>query len=59
MIGRCNTRIAEEEEARGSSNSKFSRGSRRGNPGFSESKDINVASISEITNDGIFNRVKK
>jgi len=43
MIGRCSTRIAEEEEARGSSIAKFGRGSRRSNPGFSESTDINIA----------------
>jgi len=59
MIGRCSTRIAEEEEARGSSIAKFGRGSRRSNPGFSESKDINIASISEIRDSGIFERVKK
>jgi len=58
MIGRCSTRIAEEEEARGSSIAKFGRG-RRSNPGFSESKDINIASISEIRDSGIFERVKK
>jgi len=52
-------RIAEENETRGSSIAKFRRGSRRSNPGFSESKDINVASISEIRDSGIFERVKK
>jgi len=56
MIGRCSTKIAEEEEARGSSIAKFGRGSRRSNPGFSESKDINIASIRDS---GIFERVKK
>jgi len=60
MIGRCSTRIVEGEKARGSSIAKFGRGSRRSNPGFSESKkDINIASISEIRDSGIFERVKK
>jgi len=39
MMGRCNVRMADEEEARGSSIAKFRRGSssssRRSNPGFS------------------------
>jgi len=48
-----------EEEARRSSNAKFRRGSRRSNSGFSKSKDIDVASISEIRDSNIFKGVKK
>jgi len=53
--------MADEEEARGSSTAKFRRGSRRSrpNPGFSESKDIDVDSISEIRDNSIFERLKK
>jgi len=52
MIGRCNARMTDEEEARGSSTAKF----RRSNPGFSESKDIDAASIRDSS---IFERDKK
>jgi len=55
MIGRSNTRMTDEEEARRSSIAKFRRGSRRNNPGFSKSKDIDVASIGEIKYSSIFN----
>jgi len=52
-------RMVDEEEARRSSIAKFRRGSRRNNPGFSASKDIDVASISEIRDSRIFERVEK
>jgi len=51
--------MIDEEEARRSSIAKFRRGSRRSNPCFSESKDIDVASISEIRDSSIFKRFKK
>jgi len=51
--------MTDKDEARQSSIAKFSRGSRRSNPGFSKSKDIDVASISEIGDSSIFKRVKK
>jgi len=35
MIDRCYARMADEEEARGSSIANFRRGSRISNPGFS------------------------
>jgi len=37
---------------------RSSEGSRRSNPGFSKSKDIDVASIHEIRDRSIFKRVK-
>jgi len=46
MIGRSSTKVTDGEEARRSSIAKFRMGSRRSNPGFSESKDIDVAGIS-------------
>jgi len=59
MIGRSNTRMTDEEEARRSSIAKLRRGSRRSNPGFSKCKDIDAASISDIRDSSIFKRVKK
>jgi len=51
--------MTDVEEARRNSIAKFRRGSRRSNPGFSKSKDIDVASISEIRVNSILKRVAK
>jgi len=51
--------MTDEEEVRRSSIATFRRGSRRSNPGFSKSKDIDVASISKIRDGSKFKRVKK
>ena len=59
MSGRGGAWIADEKEAQGSGIAEFSRGSRRCNPCFSESKGVDVASFSEIRDSSVFERVEK
>ena len=59
MSGRRGARIANEKEAWWSSISEFGRGSRRSDPSFSQSKRVDVASFSEISDSSIFERVEK
>ena len=59
MRGRSGTWMANQEEAWGSGIAQFGRGSGRGNPCFSESKSVDVASFNDIRDSCIFERVEK
>jgi len=59
MSGRGGAWIADEKESRGSGIAEFSRGSRRCDPCFSESKSVDVTSFSEISDSSVFERVEK
>jgi hypothetical protein len=54
VCGWSSTGVADEEKARWSSIAKFGRGSRRSDPSFRKSEDIDVVRLSKIRDSGIF-----